>query len=219
MGHRTLGFDRKTSGTKRYQKLIFIATEGEKTEPAYFEYLKSKLQQPLQIQILIIKGGRSESSPDKVLERTQKEIARLKNEGKCISEDEFWIVTDKDNWSDKRLDEVTQWCHDRSKKEIRHFALSNPCFELWYILHFEKNCGLLETPKDCLDKIKKHIPDYEKSKCPSFSRQQIEQAIRNAKNKALDAAIQEDNWPHKPGITTVYRIVERITPYFKKEFQ
>ena len=54
----------------------------------------------------------------------------------------FWLVVDKDKWTDKQLNDVKEKCNKN------HFSLtvSNPCFEYWLLLHFEKrNTGQYGT--------------------------------------------------------------------------
>jgi len=213
-----LGFGRKNTGTKNYDKQYFIATEGNKTEPRYFEYLKSKLIKPTKIQILIVKGGASESSPDRVLEHAKTEILKAKKENRFFAQDEVWIVCDKDDWSSDKLDLITRWCREKSKKEQRHFALSNPCFELWYLLHFERGDGLLDTPHDCLNRLKKYHPEYSKSECPKFTLAQTKAAIDRAKIKDNNTCLSEDAWPKTPGHTTVWRLVEQFLSHLQSDF-
>ena len=48
--------------------------------------------------------------------------------------DEAWIVVDKDNWSDHDLAQLFKWA---LQSDSYGFALSNPKFEFWLLLHFE----------------------------------------------------------------------------------
>ena len=48
--------------------------------------------------------------------------------------DEAWIVIDRDEWTEEQLARLHQWSNERTN---HGFALSNPNFEYWLILHFE----------------------------------------------------------------------------------
>jgi len=42
--------------------------------------------------------------------------------------------------------------------------ISNPCLELWFLLHFEKTSKLFDTCTKAEMELKKHLKDYEKTK-------------------------------------------------------
>lgn len=46
--------------------------------------------------------------------------------------------------------------------------MSNPCFELWLLLHFRDHRSRIERYADVKPLLCKHIPDYEKN-TPRFS--------------------------------------------------
>jgi hypothetical protein len=64
-------------------------------------------------------------------------------EGNVDEIDVLWLVIDTDRWGDKQLSEVTSECVSK------HFrlAVSNPCFELWLILHYEDSDSISKTAK------------------------------------------------------------------------
>ena len=118
--------------------------------------------------------------------------------------DEAWLVVDKDQWTNGQLAQLNGWSQAANNYG---FALSNPKFEYWLLLHFEDGTGIASS-QDCSDRLKRHLPDYDKGIDPrKFPRQTIDEAIRRAK--------QRDNppcpdWPRSIGGTTVYRLVENI---------
>jgi hypothetical protein len=46
-------------------------------------------------------------------------------------------------------------------------AMSSPCFEYWLILHFEYTTGYMCTHQEVARRLKRHIPDYDKSSPPT----------------------------------------------------
>lgn len=81
----------------------------------------------------------------------------LEHEG-LKSSDEAWLVVDKDQWTDEQLTQLHQWS---LQQENYGFALSNPKFEYWLLLHFEDGTGVTSS-RDCTERLKRWIPEYDK---------------------------------------------------------
>lgn len=183
-------------GRRRYRKIFFVATEGTKTEPQYFAVFNS--QQSV-VHIKWLKGNQH-SSPENVLKRIETHIKRetLKKS------DEAWLVVDKDCWTENQLEKLYQWSQ---QADNYGFALSNPKFEYWLLLHFEDGNAIAST-QDCSSRLAKYLPEYNKGIDPhKFPRQNILEAIDRAKMR--DNPPCED-WPRDIGKTTVYRLVKNI---------
>ncbi len=169
--------------------------EGQKTEPQYFAYFNN---QNSVIRINCLRGG-NDSSPNHVLKR-MKDFLRIEGIKRT---DEAWLIVDKDQWTDNQLYQLHEWAQ---KAENYNFALSNPKFELWLLLHFEDGDGVTSS-QSCTQRLKRHLPDYDKG----FDIRKI----TNVKiNDAIKRAKQKDNppckdWPRAIG-TTVYKLVENI---------
>ena len=63
--------------------------------------------------------------------------------------DEAWLVVDKDQWTDEQLSQLHQWS---LKAKNYGFALSNPKFEFWLLLHFEDGSGV-SSSQICSQKL------------------------------------------------------------------
>ena len=195
MSHHRRPFQRKY-GERRYKKILLIATEGVKTEPQYFAIFNNK---KTIIQVKCLKGN-NDSSPPQVLRR-MKEYLKKENINK---NDEAWLVVDKDDWSEEQLVQLFDW--SKTAKNY-YFALSNPNFEFWLLLHYEDGKDI-NNPDQCLQQLNRYLPNYNK-----------EIDIRNINNEMIEAAIKRaklrDNppiqdWPRACGQTTVYKLVENI---------
>lgn len=182
-------------GEKPYRRLFLIAVEGYKTEVEYF----GKLFPQSIIRVICLKH-KTHTSPLQVLARLKQalKIEQLRNE------DEAWIVIDKDNWPEEELLKLYEW----SQKADNHgFALSNPKFEYWLLLHFEEGNNV-HSVTECDKRLRKWIPKYDKSIDPKlFISKNIEQAIQRAEKRDSPPCV---DWPRYPGSTTVYRLVKRI---------
>ncbi len=181
-------------GKRRYRKLYVIAAEGAKTEPEYFSLaLFRNRQSEYHLELL---SSNHKSSPDQVLKRMKDYLD--KKEGK--SSDEAWLVVDQDQWSGDQLAELHEWSQKRPNN--RFLALSNPNFEYWLLLHFEDG-----EAKDCLRRLKKHLPGYDKGiRASAFSEEKIRDAVNRAKKRDSPPCT---DWPRIPG-STVYRLVEKL---------
>lgn len=49
-------------------------------------------------------------------------------------DDQLWVVVDRDRWTSKMLSSVARDC---TTNDNLYFCVSNPCFELWLLLHLE----------------------------------------------------------------------------------
>lgn len=183
--------------TRTYKPIFVISTEGN-TEREYFRMLKN-YNKNVTIKVLRNKA----SDPASVLGKIKSELKILKRPGsESQSQDQAWVVIDKDSWSDNQVKPLLDW----SKTDRQHgFALSNPHFEYWLLLHFEDPPGI-GSPRDCLSKLRKHLPKYDKHiDNQMFSIACIENAVTRAKAQTPLTI----DWPRTTG-TTVYRLVERL---------
>ncbi|MXZ51436.1 MAG: RloB domain-containing protein [Rhodobacteraceae bacterium] len=183
-------------GKLRYRKRFILVVEGNKTEPKYFSVFNVRNSV---IRVKCLKKGKHDSSPSKVLSRMEKHL----NEEGLKNSDEAWLVVDKDQWTDEQLSQLHQWS---LKKENYGFALSNPKFEFWLLLHFENGVGV-SSSKKCSKKLERYLPNYDKGiDINKISGMMIIDAIRRAKQRDIPPC---EDWPRNTG-STIYKLVERI---------
>jgi len=183
-------------GDRRYRKIFFIAAEGVKTEPQYFALFNN--QQSV-IHVSCLKGNH-DSAPLQVLKRMN---THIKEKG-LEKSDEAWLVIDRDQWNEDQLTELHQWSQ-RAKNY--GFALSNPKFEYWLLLHFEEGAGIVSS-HDCSDRLKVYLPGYDKGiDRRKFTQELIDNAVNRARNRDNPPC---KDWPHAIGGTTVYKLIENI---------
>lgn len=185
----------RSLGERRYRKMFVISTEGQKTEPQYFALIDA---QHVVIRINCLKCN-TDSSPKKVLQRMK---TYLRQED-LKSSDEAWLVVDKDKWTDEQLAELNAWA---ATKDNYGFALSNPKFEYWLLLHFEDGNNI-SSPSQCDARLKQHLPDYDKQiDAYHFTPDRMAQAVQRAKKRDQPPCA---DWPRSTG-STVYRLIEHI---------
>jgi uncharacterized protein YpiB (UPF0302 family) len=188
-------FDRPL-GEQRYRKLFVIAVEGAKTEHQYFAVFNNEKS------VILVKCLKSkhDSAPPQVLKRMTDYLKR-----EALKEsDEAWLVVDKDQWTDEQLTQLHQW----SQTDTNHgFALSNPNFEYWLLLHFEDGTRITGS-KNCSDRLKRYLPDYDKNiDTRKITRERIDIAIRRARQRDNPPCV---DWPRAVGSTTAYKLVVNI---------
>ena len=147
-------------------KIIFLSCEGSVTEEEYFNLIsdiyseiKSKIQFISVAEDAIFTAPKcrtqdqvrllSKVRPKHLVER----IEQFKDEKDALyqfekyPEDEFWILTDVDqNWSNQIIDHKNEktykdeWDDAISicKEKGYHYAVSNPFFEIWLLLHHDQ---------------------------------------------------------------------------------
>lgn len=201
----------------RDARLIVIASEGKDTERIYFKALAKEYTNP-RVHVHILERSENEqnnSSPEHVL----KQLNDYKSQYELEADDELWLVIDKDRWTEAMLSRVATKC---SQGIAMHMALSNPCFELWLLLHLEDAASL--TPeeqeqwmenrrksKTAAPFLKVHLRQkmgsYHESNydAPTLIKH-VEEAIMRA--RALDKN-PADRWPQTLG-TRVYLLAESV---------
>ena len=201
----------------RDARLIVIASEGKDTERIYFKALAKEYTNP-RVHVHILERSEAEqnnSSPDHVL----KQLNDYKSQYELEADDELWLVVDKDRWTEAMLSRVATEC---SQEVAMHMALSNPCFELWLLLHIEDSALLTpEEQKQWIEnrrkskngdpylkvRLRQKMGSYHESSYDALALiAHVEDAIERA--RALDKN-PNDRWSQTLG-TRVYLLAESV---------
>ena len=138
MRERSTGAPRRTKrGRARREILVF--TEGARTEGGYLLPWRREFRDRLLISIDPFHGV-----PLSLVERavsTRKAELRDQKRGRGRAHDEVWCVFDVDSHPNMR--EAVQKAEDNGIC----LAISNPCIELWFILHFEDQTAHISRHK------------------------------------------------------------------------
>jgi len=211
MGRQRKSFIRPSD--KRDARLIVIATEGRKSEKQYFEGIKENYRNH-GVYIKVIDKSTNARSPKKILGM----LNEFEDEYIIEDKDELWMVIDIDDWEQRNL----SFCNSKCKQKGYNLASSNPCFELWLLLHLkdvdnyspEEKEELKENNKNGHTKTKlerelTHIlGGYNKSNIPLkifIEKKKISQAIDRA--EVLDDP--NEDWPNDLG-TKVHLLVKKL---------
>jgi len=185
----------------RDSSLYIVAVEGEKTEEQYLNIFQSS-----RVRIKVLSADTDGRSAAKhVLERMAAFETELEDPG---PDDERWLMFDVDRQRPQFIEEVTQIGLESGYQ----LAVSNPCFELWLLLHLREHDPADLECAAVVSRLRSHLGSYSKTKFDSspYDRDAIVKAIEAA--KLLDR--QENvRWPSYPG-THVYKLVEKLLVFW-----
>ena len=137
---------------------MIIVCEGEKIEPIYFKHFKSRNKL---ISIKIVKSAAGKDY-DALIRKAVEEKANI--ESSCT----VWCVSDVDvdhNTPDNQFVRNTQLkkYYEDAKRNGFEIALSNPCFEVWFLLHFICSTGQMKNYYEVRKKLVEYLLDYHKN--------------------------------------------------------
>ena len=131
---------------------FLIVCEGQKTERIYFGRYRERNSG-----LIIFTPDSTVTDPENLVEFA---ISQMK---KCAIDfengDQVWCVFDVDRNTNENIEKAKRKAQDANIT----LCLSNPCFEVWYILHFHYFDQRISS-SDLQSKLEDRIPDYDKVK-------------------------------------------------------
>lgn len=196
---------RRRAPTRDPLPVILVVCEGEVTEPAYVEGFRLA-HGATTVRVQVESPG---GDPKALVERAaalrdKAELEARRARDRNLRFDEVWCVFDVDRH--QRLEEATR---EADRSGIR-LAISNPCFELWLLLHFDDQTAHL-TPKQARDRLRGHLPGYAKHLRFSDVADGCTDAVRRA--KALDKRWEELGETGGNPSTGMHLLAERIREF------
>jgi hypothetical protein len=210
----------REGGFTHKEKIIILAFEGNDTERVYFEDFKETFKDTdsynndlIYLHLLSRPKSDTNSAPNHVFRKLKKEA---KDEYNFKPTDELWMVIDTDRW--KNINEIILEC---KKQKNMFVAVSNPCFELWLLLHI-KDINEYNSDEQKLilnnGKTSKNSRTYVEKKIIEIlgtynkSNPQTEHFLPNIENAIKQAKLlnnPEEEYPKVLG-SFVYKIVEKL---------
>jgi hypothetical protein len=114
--------------------LVFV--EGLRTEEQYLTYWRRQYRDRVLVEIDPFRGG-----PLQLVQRAveaQRTEAREARRGRGRAHNQIWCVFDRDEHPNFAR------AIDLANRHNINLAISNPCIELWFILHFENRTAYIE---------------------------------------------------------------------------
>lgn len=126
----------REGGFLEAEKLFVLSYEGKVSEKKYFEdFRKSKLFNDSGLIELISLEKTTNRGSDPI--SVKKLLQEAKKEYRFKDTDEFWLIIDRDNWEEIHNHNFDKLVDDCKKENNFFLAMSNPCFEIWLILHLK----------------------------------------------------------------------------------
>lgn len=191
---------------ERDARLYFLIVEGAKTEPAYFYALEaSNLIPRHRVKLHVHSPDGNASAPAYLIGKAEA-VAKGQPAG---ADDEVWLVFDVDRHSgSNRLTQVIQSSQEAFRRGW-NVAVSNPCFEVWLLLHTSNDLATLNDYGDSVEAaLRAELGGYDKCRTPiqCLSAELLSCAMARARLGDTDP---ESPLPKLPG-TRVYRLFESI---------
>ena len=172
----------RISKGKQMKPNFFVFCEGE-TEIAYVKFLRSLYRAPIQV---IVKKGKSNISEDY--------IVKSKSEYVQTEQDKVFLMYDLD--VDGMLEQL-------QKIPNAELIVSNPCVELWFLLHYQEQKAEISSDK-CIKKLQKVLKGYKKGTLSEEEKDVL------AKNSELAAGRAKDMIEYENPSTSIYRLLEML---------
>lgn len=201
---------------RKIKPVILIVTEGSQTEPKYFEHFRNR-QTNIDIRVI---GSRTSGGETDYLSLIRKAVEyQNKNQISVSTGDAIWVVADGDvNYNNpdpiNAKDSLLSKARKLADTKGIHIALSNPCFEFWYLLHFQYTTKFLTDYPAVKNALIGYLPDYEKSgDVYAQLSEHTSAAIQNAKHVEQYHLQNGCNQPFGIAVnpfTEIYRLVESL---------
>jgi hypothetical protein len=187
---------------KERKKRFLLYCEGLETEPSYFRGLMRFLRSTL-VEIEIGEGQRDPKGLVELAKARREDARRAAKKEKDVSllYDEVWCVFDVDRHT--RLPDAIQQAAALSID----LAISNPCFELWLLIHFQEQWAYIDCDR-AQSAVRKYMSGYEKVVDYSLISGRGAAAINRAvtmERRAMDAGDKIGN-----PTTAMWRLVSEL---------
>jgi hypothetical protein len=190
--------DRKANPV-RDASLVVIASEDRYAVRQHFDFFEST-----RIQFRVLETQDGKSAPEHVLNRIDEYI----EEFEFGEDDTFWLVLDCDHWVEPdHIQNLTRVLQECRQKGIQ-VALSNPCFDLWLLLHFaEYPAEDVLTCNEVADRLRAAAGGYNKTKV--YNLQIDDEKVLAAVKRAADKHPSLEEIPQRLQ-TAVHLIIRNL---------
>lgn len=167
-----------------------IFCEGKNTEPTYFRALRDAYSSvPLAMEVVEGVGVPFTIASKAVAKVKEDHIGRYARRTETGTDDQVWAVFDRDEHP--RYQEAVSLCQQHGV----HVARSNPCFELWLILH-ERDYDRPNSRKRVQSDLEQLRPEYHARRgktpdCDDLVKRVVKaegRAKRQLRNRELDGS-------------------------------
>jgi hypothetical protein len=143
---------RRQDHRRPVRRRIMVLTQGKVTEPAYFDRLRQLYRQV----VVVVKD-----CPKSPLQMLDVAIAETTKAGKSREYrfDATWIVFDAEERPDEAMLRTLRL---KAGRHAIHLAWSNPCFEVWLLLHLAFSQAPIFNAEQAIRQLETALPGYAK---------------------------------------------------------
>lgn len=198
--------DQKKRGkvSRKTKKIILIGAEGKnQTERKYFKAFNQ-----VQSEYKIMAGKGNNTDPVGVVE----DLLKSAKQEELDLKDGDMLACFIDVDFKKGRDQELRAAMKLSRQNNISVFLSNPCFEIWYLLHFRYSTKLYGSNEEVIKELGCYISDYSKSKdVYNLIENKIDQALLNTKRlESYHLENGTNDRLKKLPSTEAYKLIEMI---------
>ena len=181
---------------------VLIACVGERTETQYFQELRDAWGISTANVVIVP----SHLDPMGLVKLAKQRKQRERRIGEDY--DRIYCVFDHDD--QERFEPASQVAENAGF----HLARSWPCFEFWFLLHFEytrrpfERSGGRSKCDNCISALKRHLPGYAKQGKGKFL--ELEERLNEATNRADQALADAKRTEERNPCTEVHELVRYL---------
>lgn len=201
----------------KFRTFFVIASEGRLSEPQYFRHISSFISSTKKLgkQVIVEPLYREDNASD--FRRVLSLLDEYKSKYDLKEGDQLWCLVDADNWPEKNIAQAHQLC----KQKQYEFCMTNPCFELWLLLHHLDVSSASEQTKQKIfapasskeieqllhQTLKQaHEHGYQKGKISNMHLEKIPFALKQAFELELD----KNHWTFEACCTRIHLLIQQI---------
>lgn len=194
----------------RDDRFFVVAAEDTYAPDQYFDGLSIP-----RVKVLVIPTpeGSGHSAPIHVVERLKEAKRLLKEKGEIQTDDEFWVLVDTDHHFDASHITGTIRALKLASQTGFYHAVSNPCFEVWLLLHHEELATgtTFADPQEVEDRLRQVLGTYNKRSIQPerFTLDGARLAVARARGLEANPDSPNGDWPAGTG-SRVYQLMERV---------
>ena len=196
---------RRAAPTRSPKRKFIIYSEGKNTEPDYFRAVRRDLLGALVDLEMIDAAGVPMTIAEKACQRAAS-MKRGRGRKSSFEEgDQVWAVFDRDEHP--KVPEALERCRIGNVE----VAFSDPCFELWLILHFD-NFDRPDDRHQVQATLAKLCEGYDPKGKKSANFGKLMPKVRDAENRAEQqlARREEEGQPPRRPFTTVFNLTKEM---------
>lgn len=184
---RSFSEKKRDSSVKKPKPLLLLIAEGRNvTETQYFRQFQRQFSS---FNIKILTPG-SATDPAKMLEKLERYWKQY--DMSDARGDRGYVVLDLD-CKEKKAHLIEKL---KRNSKIARFIVSNPCFEVWFVLHYHYSTHVYSDGDEVVKDLRRFIPEYQKNtEVTAILTGKLDTAMENARKLVEHYEELGFSWP------------------------